>query len=104
MTAPCVLPSEITIYTISELYPQCVSWLTTPQEAPENQAFLRVTASAVAEVDAAGVQLLLSLSNTLQAQQRQLQLVSPSQALTAACAALGACTLMSHADLKGAHL
>jgi len=43
------------------------------------------------------VQLLLSLANTLQAHDRQLQLLEPSATLSAACQALGA------ASLLGAH-
>lgn len=99
MQDSCVLPAELTIYTISELYSQCVSWANAPVHESAD-VFLRVDADSVAEVDAAGVQLLLSLSNSLAAQKRRLQLIEPSQALRVACEALGAGTLMRDADLK----
>jgi len=47
------------------------------------------------------VQLLLSLSNTLARQQRPLRLVRPSAQLLAACEALGASSLLAHAELGG---
>lgn len=97
MQAPCVLPAELTIYTISELYAQCVNWVNAPL-GDDDDVCLRVDADSVAEVDAAGVQLLLSLSNTLAVQKRRLQLIAPSQALKSACALLGACVLMRDAD------
>lgn len=99
MQAPCVLPAELTIYTISELYAQCVGWVHAPV-TEDNDVCLSVNADSVAEVDAAGVQLLLSLSNSLTAQRRRLQLIAPSQALRAACAALGAGALTRDADLN----
>lgn len=79
------LPAELTIYTIGELYPQCLVWMRADAR-PE----LRVQAQDVTEVDAAGVQLLLSWSRTLVAGQRRLHLVEPSEVLVAACTALGA--------------
>ena len=93
MQASCVLPAELTIYTISELHAQCVSWID-----EYNDVGLCVGAEAVAEVDAAGIQLLLSLSNSLAAQKRHLQLITPSPALKTACVALGAGFLMRDAE------
>jgi len=99
------LPSELTIYTISELHPQCLAWVATDSDADEGEPGtadgLRIDAQAVQEVDAAGVQLLLSLSNALDRQQRPLRLVRPSAPLLAACMALGASGLVAHADLSG---
>ncbi len=97
MPATYALPAELTIYTIGELAPQCIDWLDV-----DARPCLHVQAQAVAEVDAAGVQLLLSLANTLAAQQRQLQLVAPSDALVAACAALGAEHLTHQLAWEGA--
>ena len=99
MQAPCVLPAELKIYTISELYAQCVGWIHAPV-TEDNDLCLSVNAAAVAEVDAAGVQLLLSLSNSLTAQKRRLQLIAPSQALHAACAAVGAGALTRDVNPK----
>ena len=105
MKTICSLPSELTIYTISELHPQCLAWIGADADAdngePAAVSGLRVDAQAVQEVDAAGVQLLLSLSNALARQQRQLQLLRPSAPLLAACMALGASGLTAHADLSG---
>ena len=78
------LPAELTIYTVGELFPQCQVWM-----HADARSELPVQAQDVAEVDAAGVQLLLAWSRTLVAGQRCLQLVAPSAALVAACAALG---------------
>jgi ABC-type transporter Mla MlaB component len=100
MTDACTLPPELTIYTVGELAPQCRAWLDAHADAAHSS--LRVQAQAVAEVDAAGVQLLLSLANTLQARDRQLQLLEPSATLSAACQALGAASLLgAHADHGG---
>ena len=100
------LPSELTIYTLSELHPQWLAWLSQTDHPgaakPIPDAFFRVSAEAVGEVDAAGVQLLLSLSNALTLQQRTLQIVNPSQPLASACAALGVSALLTNADLTGA--
>jgi len=98
----CSLPHELTIYTIGELQPQCLVWIATGADEgePGTVGGLRVDAQAVQEVDAAGVQLLLSLSNALAQQHRPLQLVRPSAPLRAACRALGASSLMAHADLS----
>jgi ABC-type transporter Mla MlaB component len=99
------LPAELTIYTVSELHPQ---WLARLNEADRSDAAqdpsddtCRVDAAAVEEVDAAGLQLLLSLSNALARRERALQLVSPSPPLARACAALGVSSLLANADLTG---
>ena len=100
------LPSELTIYTLAELHPQWLAWLSQTDRPgaaePIPDEFFRVSAEAVGEVDAAGVQLLLSLSNALTLQQRTLQIVNPSQPLASACAALGVSALLANADLTGA--
>jgi ABC-type transporter Mla MlaB component len=98
MSDACTLPSELTVYTVSELAPQCRAWLIADADDPATS--LRVHAQAVSEVDAAGVQLLLSLANTLQANDRQLKLLQPSATLSAACQALGAGSLL---DAQPAH-
>ena len=108
------LPSELTIYTVGELAPQCLAWIDSragadlaeddedaDDDGSEIVSALRVDAHAVEDIDAAGVQLLLSLSNALARQQRPLQLVRPSAPLRAACEALGAGGLMAHAELSG---
>ena len=100
------LPSELTIYAVAALQPAWLAALasaidgTDAGQAPQRK--VRVAAAAVDEVDAAGLQLLLALSNALALRERQLQLVLPSHALAAACAALGASALLDDADLEGA--
>jgi ABC-type transporter Mla MlaB component len=86
---PC-LPSELTIYTVGELHPQWLRWLA---EVPEAERF-SVQAGAVAEVDAAGLQMLLALQRSLAARQQGLSLVEPSRTLLAACRALGLATVL----------
>ena len=85
------LPHELTIYTVGELKPQWLGWLAagTDDGPDSDDDGLAVDASAVAEVDAAGVQLLQSLAGALQHDRRTLQLLQPSTVLADACRALG---------------
>lgn len=106
MTPARSLPSELTIYTVGELRPQWLAWLADTSAVPGvddalNDAF-PVDAAAVAEVDAAGVQLLVSLQNALSARQQELRLVSPSRALATACMALGLAALAGAVETAGA--
>lgn len=80
------LPAELTIYSVGELYPLCLGWLKAAPAADD----LQVQAHEVAEVDAAGIQLLLSLAKTLDSQGRALHLSAASACLVTACQALGA--------------
>jgi anti-anti-sigma regulatory factor len=91
---PCALPAELTIYSVGEWAPRLRAALaaTTSEADPDP---LRLDAAAVEEVDAAGVQLLLSLANALQRDARSLQLLQPSAPLARACSALGAEGLLS---------
>ena len=93
------LPSELTIYTVGELHPQWLAWLAAARmeagaAGPQAEAFA-VDAAAVGEIDAAGVQLLLSLSHALRQAHRALHLRHPSRALAEACNALGAGALLA---------
>jgi anti-anti-sigma regulatory factor len=92
------LPAELTIYTLGELHAICLAWM----DAGAAAGSLRVDASAVAEVDAAGVQLLLSLSNALAARGADLELAAPSDTLRAACSALGTERLLATTEAQGA--
>lgn len=84
------LPAELTIYTVGELRTPWLGWLARPTEATDTaEDELLVDASAVDQVDAAGVQLLASLSASCKARQLTLRLQQPSQSLRAACATLG---------------
>jgi anti-anti-sigma regulatory factor len=99
----CSLPHELTIYTVGEFYPQCMDWLGVASKGLSDEP-LRVDAGAVEEVDAAGVQLLLSLSNALVRRQRELQLVNTSPVLSQACTDLGVPALIAHTHTTGAAL
>ncbi|MEI2679700.1 MAG: STAS domain-containing protein [Burkholderiaceae bacterium] len=75
MTHTLSLPAELTIYTVGELRPQWLSWLAgfADDDAPADAS---VDGSAVDQIDAAGVQLLMALSRSLAAAQRSLQFLS----------------------------
>jgi ABC-type transporter Mla MlaB component len=79
--AVLALPAELTIYTVGELHPAWRTWAETGGQ--------RVDGTAVDQVDAAGLQLLLALARSLQARGKPLRLVGSSRALDAGCAALG---------------
>ena len=88
MTSPLLLPAELTIYTVGELRPQWLAWLA-GLGATEAPVEATIDGAAVDQIDAAGVQLLISLSRSLSAAQRSQQFVNPSAVLTGACEALG---------------
>jgi anti-anti-sigma regulatory factor len=84
------LPAEVTIYTVGELKGQCLAWLVeSAADSDGGSDHWPLDASAVDQVDAAGVQLLVSLSHSLQQQGQPLHLLQPGTVLVDACAALG---------------
>ena len=97
MTPSLALPAELTIYTAGETRPQWLAWL-----AADGGESLQVDASGVAEVDAAGMQLLVALARALQAQQRRLLIERPSAVLRGACERLGLTSLLESAPTTGA--
>lgn len=104
MTSGPSLPAELTIYTVGDVRPLCLKWLSEAREAtvsPSNDV-LTLDASGVVEIDAAGVQLLLSLSHALRREHRVLQLSKPPQVLVDACRALGAKVLLCESESSGA--
>jgi anti-anti-sigma factor len=85
------LSGELTIYTVAEMQPRFMEWAkqgsnTHASDAPN---VLRIDASEVSEVDAAGIQLLIGMSRYLAARDEQLLLVNASQRLVRACEMLG---------------
>jgi len=80
------LPAELTIYTAAELHPQWLQWLNT-LTADSGPAAVR--AGAVDQVDAAGLQMLLSLAHAMSEREQVLRLHEPSGPLQQACEALG---------------
>jgi anti-anti-sigma regulatory factor len=97
MSSSHALPRELTVYTVSEFHPQCQQWL----EALSGPC-LDVQASDLIEVDAAGIQLLLSLRHALQRRQARLLLRQPSAGLLKACATLGVHSLLEPETEQGA--
>ena len=98
MTYAHTLPAELTIYNVVELRNAMLAWL--GDEATSTGMPLAVDASAVADVDGAGVQLLLSLARSLADRGRELHLAVASPALSAACHALGAGQLLTHSATR----
>lgn len=94
MSQTLSLPPELTIYTVGELRPQWLSWLADAAQAGSPSGEYAVEAGAVDQVDAAGVQLLLSLGNAVAQRERRLQVLNPSMPLAEACAALGVSSLL----------
>lgn len=87
--APLVLPAELTIYTVGELHPLWLTWLSQLSPSPGPELVVEVQAAGVDQVDAAGMQLLLSLQIALTALGRRCWLRDTSSVLQAGCAALG---------------
>lgn len=83
------LPTELTIYAAAELRAQWLPLLGAFADRP-----LEIEASAVAQVDAAGLQLLQSLRKALTERGRSLRLIEPSEVLRAACRDLGMASLL----------
>ncbi len=79
------LPPELTIYAVGALREQ---WLARLGKAAEVEACL-IDGAAVDQVDAAGVQALLSLSKALAARRCRLRVARPSTSLTRALEDLG---------------
>jgi len=91
------LPSELTIYTAAEVHAQLMTWLTSDAE-PGNWPVL---AHGVSQVDAAGLQLIVSLNRSLQARGQQLLLVAPHEALLHAGRSLGMAALLQQVVHEG---
>jgi anti-anti-sigma regulatory factor len=82
-THTLALPEELTIYTVGDLRTQWLGWLA---ELREDAV---IDGSAVAQVDAAGVQLLTSLTRSLESRQLGWRLHGVGGALRDACHTLG---------------
>jgi len=106
MTPSHSLPAELTIYSVGELRPLWLGWLAEVRDeahaAHRADEVFAVDAAAVAEIDAAGVELLLSLSKSMDQAHRVLKLHAASRPLAAACAALGASALLAAPHTEGA--
>jgi anti-anti-sigma regulatory factor len=92
MPAMHTLPVELTIYAVAEWHAHFQAWLA---EGDADGQALNIDASAVSELDAAGVQLLTALANALARRDRPLLLERPSDTLTSVCTQLGASFLLT---------
>ena len=106
MQQSLALPRELTICTVAELR---ALWLSRRAETgqadvvrPAQSDPWEVDAAAVEEVDAAGIELLLSLSHALAREHRELRLSNPSQRLADGCSALGLSALLAAPQTYGA--
>jgi ABC-type transporter Mla MlaB component len=88
------LPPELTIYTVGALHSEWRAGLADALDSKAKGSECRVRGDRVDEIDAAGVQLLLSLRNSVVAHGCVLRVVDPSARLLAACSALGASLLL----------
>ena len=106
MTPSHSLPAELTIYTVGELRSLWLTWLAEAHAeataANTHDDTFTVDAAAVGAVAAAGVQLLRSLSKSLDQEHPALKWRAASRPLAAACAALGASALLADPHLDGA--
>ena len=90
MRSDWALPAELSIYTVSELRAQWLAALNSDDhELRAEREVCRVDGAAVDTVDAAGVQLLLSLRRSLTDRGCRLDIVTPSTALSQGCTSMG---------------
>ena len=90
---PHALPAELSIYTATETHAQMLHWV--DEAGADGTGPWPLQADAVAQADAAGLQLLLALQHSLQARGRRLLLVQPSAPLRHACSSLGLTGLLN---------
>ncbi len=81
------LPAELTIYTVCELRTHWLAWLAGVVADAGDDA--SIDASAVDQIDAAGVQLLAALFRSFDAKHLALRVSAASETLRSACATLG---------------
>ena len=86
------LPGELSIYTAGETRHALAAWIA---QAPAGTKHWMLDGHAVAEADAAGVQLLLSLARSAATAGATLRLSQPSAALRTALCTLGADALLA---------
>lgn len=101
MHAELALPPELTIYNVGEL---CETWRATlaaaPNDGDADGAVYRLDGGAVEAVDAAGLQLVVSLANHLAGRQQRLVVERPTRLLKEACTMLGLAALLHDTPLS----
>lgn len=91
MNDTLMLPAELTIYTAAQTRESWLGTLASDADGP-----MTLQGAGVGDIDAAGLQLLVSLRRTLAARQRALHLLEPSEVLRAACTRAGLGELLEH--------
>ncbi|TXC66711.1 STAS domain-containing protein [Piscinibacter aquaticus] len=85
------LPAALTIYTVGETQHALTAWLST---LPPEATLWRIDAAGIEEADAAGVELLLSISRSASLAGARLRLEAPSPALRRASEQLGSAPIV----------
>ena len=96
MTDALHLPSELSIYSVGEVHQAWMSRWGDLRALPLDEEFL-IHADQVEQIDAAGVQLLLSLRRFLVSRGARPRFKDPSAILMASCASLGVFELLDTA-------
>lgn len=103
---PFALPGDITIFGATALKSTLSSWFAavaaTEGKSANDDSPVLVDAGAVAEADAAGVQLLVAFSKSLAARGRSLRIVNAGSLLDGAFRTLGVGALLMVDDNAGA--
>ena len=94
------LPQELTIYAVGELHPQWLAWLAKASAHGREEA--EVDAQAVDQVDAAGLQMLVSLQRSLADRGVCMRLTGLSEPLRLGCEALGLCDWLAESTASTA--
>jgi ABC-type transporter Mla MlaB component len=92
------LPAELTIYHVAELHRDWLARLTAIDREPAEAAAACIDATALQQLDGAGLQLLLALRRALVERGIVVQLQGAGGVLQAAAAALGLSASLGLAD------
>ncbi len=93
------LPAELTIYHVAELHRDWLARLTAIDREPAEAASACIDATALQQLDGAGLQLLLSLRRALVERGIVVQMQGVGGVLQAAAAALGLADSLGAADV-----
>lgn len=93
MTESLHLPSELSIYSVGELHEAWMARWGAGSALPPDEEFV-IHADQVEQIDAAGVQLLMSLRRFVVDRGARPRFKDPSAMLMASCASLGVFALL----------
>ncbi len=97
MTHLLHLPSELTIYNVAELHAEWIALWGGENAIAQEDEFV-VHADQVARIDAAGVQLLMSLRRFIVSRGARPRFADASAMLKASCASLGVFALLGASE------